>query len=105
MKKELETIRKIVLDAADKARRETQSEPEPETPTKPSWPIDCTVGPGLEGAIACESRVGSSTGQRDGWYTGGTTYSTWPRTPRTRKSVSFSLTVICPGRPNWPNTR
>ncbi|HOO52710.1 MAG TPA: citrate/2-methylcitrate synthase [Methanothrix sp.] len=26
------------------------------------WPITCTVGPGLEGAIACESRVGFVNG-------------------------------------------
>ena len=26
------------------------------------WPVPCTVGPGLEGAIACETRIGFVNG-------------------------------------------
>ncbi len=66
MKKELAAIKRIILDAADKARKETESEPMPETPKKPKWPIPCTVGPGLEGAIACESKIGYVNGAK-GW--------------------------------------
>ncbi len=66
MKTELNTIKKIIMDAAEQARRETHSEPEPESPKKTSWPIQCTVGPGLEGAIACESSVGYVNGAK-GW--------------------------------------
>lgn len=66
MRDELNTIRKIILEAAEKARFETKSEPEPEKPPTSQWPIDCKVGPGLEGAIACESRVGYVNGAK-GW--------------------------------------
>ena len=62
----LTSIRHIILETAEKARRETQSEPAPEKPAASQWPIDCKVGPGLEGAIACESRVGYVNGAK-GW--------------------------------------
>ncbi len=59
-------ITELILDAAAKARREVSTEPEPEL-TKPiKWPVNCTVGPGLEGAIACETRVGYVNGTK-GW--------------------------------------
>jgi citrate synthase len=29
-----------------------------------TWPVDCRIGPGLEGAIACETRVGYVNGAR-----------------------------------------
>ena len=68
MEKDLARIREIILEAAEKARQETDAEPEPEL-TKPlSWPITCSVGPGLEGAIACESKVGYVNGSK-GWLT------------------------------------
>ncbi len=59
-------ITDLILDAADKARRETDSEPEPEVTTQVNWPVQCTVGPGLEGAIACTSKVGYVNGTK-GW--------------------------------------
>lgn len=59
-------ITQLILAAAEKARRETSAEPEPEF-TKPiQWPVQCIVGPGLEGAIACESKVGYVNGAK-GW--------------------------------------
>ena len=61
-----EDITKLILQASAKARRETCAEPEPDLTQKVQWPIDCQVGPGLEGAIACESRVGYVNGSR-GW--------------------------------------
>jgi len=59
-------ITDIILKAAKKAKRETSSEPEPEL-TKPlKWPIKCLVGPGLEGAISCETKIGYVNGAK-GW--------------------------------------
>ncbi len=59
-------ISNIILKAAAKARMETSNEPEPEVTHPASWPIQCTVGPGLEGAIACESKIGYVNGAK-GW--------------------------------------
>ncbi len=59
-------ITKVILEARDKAREEVQTEPEPELTRPVEWPVECTVGPGLEGAIACESKVGYVNG-RKGW--------------------------------------
>ncbi len=61
-----DVITDIILKAAEKARHETSNEPEPKVTGPTSWPIDCTVGPGLEGAIACESKVGYVNGAK-GW--------------------------------------
>ncbi len=59
-------ITQLVLKCAEKAKKETSAEPEPEL-TKPiKWPIDCIVGPGLEGAIACETKIGYVNGSK-GW--------------------------------------
>ena len=46
-------ITRLIQDAAAKARKETDSEPEPGLTKPVTWPVQCTVGPGLEGAIAC----------------------------------------------------
>ncbi len=59
-------ITELVLKAAQKARKETSSEPEPDLTQPLHWPINCTVGPGLEGAIACESKIGYVNGAK-GW--------------------------------------
>jgi len=62
----VEKITALILEAAKKARAETSSERE-EAFTHPiEWPVSCTVGPGLEGAIACESKVGYVNGSK-GW--------------------------------------
>lgn len=66
MKKNIRDIQTIILKAANQARLETKSEPEPEIVTPPEWPLSCTVGPGLEGAIACESKIGYVNGSK-GW--------------------------------------
>jgi citrate synthase len=59
-------ITELIVKAAEKARKETSGEAEPDL-TKPiDWPIDCVVGPGLEGAIACESKIGYVNGTK-GW--------------------------------------
>ncbi len=59
-------ITDLILRAAERARQETSAEPEPELTRRVRWPIQCTVGPGLEGAIACESKVGYVNGSK-GW--------------------------------------
>ncbi len=59
-------IAAIVLRAAARAREETSIEPEPGLAEPLDWPVTCTVGPGLEGAIACESEVGYVNGSK-GW--------------------------------------
>ena len=64
--KSTKDITQLILRAASVARKETSSEPEPSL-TKPiQWPVECTVGPGLEGAIACESKIGYVNGAK-GW--------------------------------------
>jgi len=64
--KQTQRITNIVLKAAGKARKETTIEPEPELTRSIQWPVQCVVGPGLEGAIACESKIGYVNGAK-GW--------------------------------------
>ncbi len=67
MGKENDIIRDLIIKAKEKAYKETSNEPEPELVKKNiDWPVKCTVGPGLEGAIACESKVGYVNGSK-GW--------------------------------------
>jgi len=66
MHEETKEITGLILEAAKKARKETSSEPEPGFTQPITWPIQCTVGPGLEGAIACETNVGYVNGAK-GW--------------------------------------
>ncbi|GAB6064688.1 citrate/2-methylcitrate synthase [Deferrisoma palaeochoriense] len=60
------TITEIIERAAARARAETSNEPEPGLTKRVKWPVTCTVGPGLEGAIACETKVGYVNGAK-GW--------------------------------------
>ncbi len=64
--KETSVITDLILEAAEKARKEVDHTPEPSLTRKVQWPVQCTVGPGLEGAIACETRVGYVDGTK-GW--------------------------------------
>jgi len=66
MHKDTELITDLILAAAEKARRETSDTPEPGLTRSVEWPLTCTVGPGLEGAIACESKIGYVNGSK-GW--------------------------------------
>ena len=60
-------ITDIILKAAGKARRETRDEDQKQRAGKSiNWPIECTIGPGLEGAIACDSKIGYVDGSK-GW--------------------------------------
>ncbi len=66
MHKKTQEITELIIQAAEKARKETKGEPEPGLTQAMEWPIDCVVGPGLEGAIACESKIGYVNGTK-GW--------------------------------------
>lgn len=57
-------ITELLEKAARKAREETSNEPEPQLTSSIQWPVSCTVGPGLEGAIACESKIGYVNGAK-----------------------------------------
>jgi citrate synthase len=57
-------ISELVKEAAARAREETQDEPEAGTGKRVKWPLECHVGPGLEGAVACETRVGYVNGTK-----------------------------------------
>ncbi|MBN2342762.1 MAG: citrate/2-methylcitrate synthase [Deltaproteobacteria bacterium] len=61
-----EDLLKVIHSAGVQAAADTGNEPEPELTQPISWPITSTVGPGLEGAIACESKVGYVNGAK-GW--------------------------------------
>lgn len=66
MSDKLNNIKSLIEMAAEKAHAETSTEPEPELTQPVHWPVECTVGPGLEGAIACESKIGYVNGSK-GW--------------------------------------
>jgi len=66
MQRKTPEITQLVLDAKRKATRETGFTPEEAENERIHWPVDCTVGPGLEGAIACETKIGYVNGTR-GW--------------------------------------
>ncbi len=50
-------ITRIILEARERARAETSWDSSPLAARAVDWPIDCSVGPGLEGAIAGESAI------------------------------------------------
>jgi citrate synthase len=64
MRDSAKEITRVVSRAIADARREIGGVPEPPSKGRLKWPIQCTVGPGLEGAIACESQVGFVNGSQ-----------------------------------------
>ncbi len=64
MHEKTKKITSLVVKAAKKARKETSFEPEGELIKPIKWPVECIVGPGLEGAIACESKIGYVNGSK-----------------------------------------
>jgi citrate synthase len=64
MHPETTEITELIEKVAKKARKETGSVSSPEFTGPIEWPVECTVGPGLEGAIACESSIGYVDGTR-----------------------------------------
>lgn len=59
-----ETITRLILRAKREAYSQTSFVPEAKARRGVKWPLDCTIGPGLEGAIACESKVGYVNGSQ-----------------------------------------
>ncbi len=61
--KKTQHITKLILKASKAAREETRGDGGyASSGGAVKWPVECTVGPGLEGAIACESKVGYVNG-------------------------------------------
>ncbi|MDD4293902.1 MAG: citrate/2-methylcitrate synthase [Candidatus Omnitrophica bacterium] len=58
------TITKLILEAKQLAHAETDNINDAPIAKFPQWPINCVVGPGLEGAIACESKIGYVNGAK-----------------------------------------
>jgi citrate synthase len=57
-------INELINEAAVKAREETAGEPDVTAAGRITWPVDVSVGHGLEGAIACETKVGYVNGKK-----------------------------------------
>jgi citrate synthase len=57
-------ITELVIKAAATAKKDQSSGDTPAFTQPISWPVQCLVGPGLEGAIACESKIGYVNGSR-----------------------------------------
>ncbi|MCB1196261.1 citrate synthase/methylcitrate synthase [bacterium] len=66
MHENTQEITDIILKAAEKAKAETSGEPNPEVVKGTEWPINCSIGQGLEGAISCTTKIGSVNGSK-GW--------------------------------------
>ena len=62
LNKKTPEITELVLKAAQEARRGMKKQENLPATGKIKWPIECIVGPGLEGAIACESNIGYVNG-------------------------------------------
>lgn len=57
-------IRNAILQAKETAYSNSQNGPDLPKLDKIDWPLNCTVGPGLEGAIACETEIGFVNGSK-----------------------------------------
>ncbi len=62
----MQEVNKLIREAAEKAKRETDAEPEPQLVGEVTWPVEVKIGKGLEGAIACTTKVGYVNGSK-GW--------------------------------------
>lgn len=65
-RKEQIEVAALISQVKKTALAETGANLEPDIERFVTWPIACNVGPGLEGAIACESKVGYVNGGK-GW--------------------------------------
>jgi len=62
----MQEVNKLIREAAEKAARETDAEPEPQLVGEVTWPVEVKIGRGLEGALACTTKVGYVNGSK-GW--------------------------------------
>ena len=59
-------VNEIIRQAGIKAAEETSNEPEGKLVGELKWPRDCSLMPGLDGAIACGTKIGYVNGTK-GW--------------------------------------
>ncbi|RMD88879.1 MAG: citrate synthase [Calditrichaeota bacterium] len=59
-------VNELVRQAAIKALQETDAEPEPELTHEVQWPVQVSIGKGLEGAISNTTKIGYVNGAK-GW--------------------------------------
>lgn len=64
MHEQTQDITELILKAKARAYEGMDITPQPAMANKIDWPINCTVGPGLEGAIACETKIGYVDGSK-----------------------------------------
>jgi len=64
MAKKEKPISELLSSVAGKIKARPLSSGDTPRPNRLQWPVECTVGPGLEGAIACESKVGYVDGSK-----------------------------------------
>lgn len=64
----LARVTELILEAKANAMDEIGHELEGDHTEPVEWPITCTVGPGLEGAIACETKIGYVNGAQGMLY-------------------------------------
>lgn len=60
----VQEITDIITKAHAEARADMKGDLQPAFTGNVQWPVECKVGPGLEGAIACESKVGYVNGSQ-----------------------------------------
>ncbi len=58
------SITKLINEAAKKSKVGKYNKEDTSHKRKIDWPVDCNIGPGLEGAIACETKIGYINGSR-----------------------------------------
>jgi len=63
---DVNVVNQIVREAAQKAAKETDAEPEPKMTGEVKWPMTVELKPGLEGAITCGTKIGYVNGAK-GW--------------------------------------
>ena len=85
-------IKKAILQAKEEATSQMKNGPDLPLIDKIQWPVNCTVGPGLEGAIACETEVGYVNGARGQLVYRGYEISISVLTPLSKKSASCFCT-------------
>lgn len=62
----MDQVAQIIAEAAKVAVKETADAPPPQFTGAVEWPVEASLGKGLEGAIACESQIGYVDGTK-GW--------------------------------------
>jgi citrate synthase len=59
-------VNELIAQAVERAARETDDEPEPALTGEVTWPVEVTIGKGLEGAISNTTKIGYVNGAK-GW--------------------------------------